>query len=176
MKNKIFYIHGYGSDRNSRKFLALKKHFLDRFEYGFMEWKPEDDISLLLNEAEVELDAYENPILFGDSTGANFAYQLYERRKAKNKKSILMLSSPLLTFQLRISDREFSDNLKQQLIPISNPKNAMIIATPTDEVLDQTWLFEKEFENIELMQVEDGHRLMKFNEYLDEIDKYISQF
>lgn len=148
---------------------------MDAFDYGYMEWNPEDDISILLDKAESELELYDNPVILGDSTGANFAYQLRERRKVKNKNSILVMSSPLLIHQLRISDRYFSDNLKQHLTVIAHPKDAMIIATPTDEVLDQTWLFENELENVELMEVKDGHRLMQFNTYLSEVERYIAR-
>lgn len=79
-KTTLLYIHGLGSDRHSRKFINLKEYFKDRFSYDFIEWNNDSTISVLLVEAEAKLENVENPILIGDSTGANFAYQLRERR------------------------------------------------------------------------------------------------
>ncbi|WP_407405848.1 YqiA/YcfP family alpha/beta fold hydrolase [Chryseobacterium sp.] len=172
MKTTLLYIHGLGSDRNSRKFINLKEYFKDQFDYDFVEWNNESNIAELLNEAENKLENLENPIIVGDSTGANFAYQLRESRKLKGKKSILILSSPLLNIDDRIADFEFPKTIIPQLIKIKNPSDALIIATKSDAVLDQNWLFEQTFNSIELIEVEDNHRLEKFHKSLPEIEKY----
>ena len=48
MRLTLLYIHGLGSDRNSRKFLTLKKYFKDEFEFDFLEWNNESDINQLI--------------------------------------------------------------------------------------------------------------------------------
>ena len=175
MHNKLLYIHGLGSDRNSRKFVNLKDHFKNSFEYDFVEWNNESDISELLDTAEKWLvsEAQCQIVLVGDSTGANFAYQLRERLEEKNIKSILILSSPLLNIEDRIADFEFPKNILPQLAKITNPKNALIIASKKDEVLNQLPLFEKSLQDVELLDVDDSHRLLSFEKYLPAIESYI---
>jgi len=174
VKPTLLYIHGLGSDQHSRKFINLKDHFRDQFNYDFVEWKNNSNISELLNEAELKLEDIENPVLVGDSTGANFAYQLRERRSQKGKNSILILSSPLLNIDERIADFEFPETLIPQLQKFDNPENALIIATKKDAILNQNWLFEKPLNNIKLIEVDDNHRLEKFHESLAEIEFYIN--
>lgn len=175
MSMKLLYIHGLGSDRNSRKFLNLKEYFKDQFDYNFVEWNNDFDISVLLEEAEKWLysETEEQIVLVGDSTGANFAYQLRERLKEKKMKSILILTSPLLDIEKRIADFEFPKSLIPQLWKIENPEDALIIASPKDEVLNQKPLFEKSLKNIELVGVDDSHRLLDFKNYLPDIENYI---
>lgn len=174
MKPTLLYIHGLGSDQHSRKFINLKDHFKDQFNYDFVEWTNDSNISELLDEAELKLENIDNPILVGDSTGANFAYQLHERRSQKDKKSILILSSPLLNIDERVADFEFPESLIPQLQKFDNPENALIIATKNDAILGQNWLFEKDLKNVKLIEVDDNHRLEKFHESLVEIESYIS--
>ncbi len=83
------------------------------------------------------------------------------------------MTSPLLDFQKRIANFDFPKFVAKQLVKIDYPKNAMIIATRTDEVLDQSFLFENSFIDVKLLEVNDGHRLEDFGNYLGEIKKYI---
>lgn len=175
MHNKLLYIHGLGSDRNSRKFINLKDYFQDQFEYDFVEWNNESNISALLDSAEKWLisESESQIVLIGDSTGANFAYQLQERLEEKNISPILILTSPLLDIDDRIADFEFPKSILPQLEKILNPKNALIIASKHDEVLNQLPLFEKSLHNVELLNVDDSHRLLNFENCLEAIESYI---
>lgn len=175
MKRKLLYIHGLGSDRNSRKFVNLKNYFKDQYQYNFVEWNNESNISALLDIAATWLNSEpeDQIVLVGDSTGANFAYQLREGLKEKNIKSILILTSPLLDIDKRISDFEFPENIVPQLWKIEDPEDALIIATMKDEVLNQIPLFKKSLKNIKLLDVDDSHRLLKFENYLAAIENYI---
>ena len=175
MKQKLLYIHGLGSDRNSRKLVNLKDHFKDQFEYNFVEWNNDSYISALLDVAEkwLQSDEEDQIVLVGDSTGANFAYQLRERLKENGVKSILILTSPLLNIDERIANFIFPNSIIPQLWKIDNPEDALIIATQKDEVLNQIPLFEKSLKNIKLVNVDDSHRLLKFENYLYYIEKYI---
>ena len=143
MPKKLLYIHGLGSDRNSRKFVNIKEYFKDQFEYNFVEWKYESNISSLLNEAKkwLESEPTDQIVLVGDSTGANFAYQLREKLKENNMQSILVLTSPLLDISNRTRNVEFPKNLISQLWQIENPEDALIIATQKDEVLNLITLY-----------------------------------
>ncbi len=173
MKNTLLCIHGLGSDRYSRKFINLKDFFQDQFNYDFVEWNNESNISELLNEAEIKLQNIENPILAGDSTGANFAYQLRERRLSKGKNSILIMSSPLLDIDERIANFNFPEKLIPQLEKFKQPKNALVIATRKDAVLNQNWLFDNNFQNIQLIETDDNHRLEKFHTLLPQIKSFL---
>lgn len=114
----------------------------------------------------------EIPVIVGDSTGANFAYQLRERRLLKGKKSILILSSPLLDIDERIADFNFPEKIIPQLKKYNSPKDALIIATKNDTILNQKWLFQKTLNMIKLIEVNDNHRLEKFHEILHQIDSF----
>ena len=177
MKTTLLYIHGLGSDQYSRKFLNLKAYFKDRFEYDFIQWDNHSDIKNLINEKQKSYQNTQQLILIGDSTGANFAYQLRELRD--KDKDILILTSPLLDLKDRIADFEFPKELARYLIPISNPSNALIIATKTDEILDQKKWFSPEtleqLDQIQVIQVVDNHRLENFQkDALIPIDQYIT--
>lgn len=176
MKQRFLYIHGLNSDATSRKYLNLKEYFKDEFEFDCLEWKNEDTISELLSEAESELENHVNPILFGDSTGANFAWQLRERRMKKGQKSILILSSPLLDLSKRIADFEFPKKLIPFMNIIHNPKDTLVIASETDEVIDMSDLLDPAIEkDFELIKANDTHRLVNFKSYLPEIRNYIDK-
>lgn len=175
MKTTLFYIHGLGSDRHSRKFLNLQEFFHEEFDYDFIEWNHESDISKLLNEAKIKLENTEKPILIGDSTGANFAYQLRDLLHNQGKESILILTSPLLNIEERIADFEFPKSIIPQLKKIDKPQNALIITTRNDKVLNQNWLFSADLENVKLVEVDDNHRLEKFYESLPKIREYIEE-
>lgn len=170
---KFLYIHGLNSDANSRKYVNLKDYFKDKFDFSCLEWRNEDNISELLDEAERTLKGEINPVIFGDSTGANFAYQLRERRKSKGQSSVLIVSSPLLDISKRIADFDFPENLKSYLQKIKNPKDLMIIAPENDELIDHSFLQENQLENVILFKVNDSHRLPNFKNYLTDIENYI---
>lgn len=168
----LLYIHGLGSDRNSRKFQDLKVFFGNTFNYDFLEWNNDSDISILINQMTAKYLA-EDLIIAGDSTGANFAYQLRERLKGLGGDAILILTSPLLDINNRIADFPFPPKLIPQLWKIENPEDAMIIASKDDEVLNQKVLFENNLKNVELVEVDDGHRLESFHTYIPKIKNYI---
>jgi predicted esterase YcpF (UPF0227 family) len=167
----LLYIHGLGSNQNSRKFLNLKDYFKDDFHYDFIEWNNDSDINLLIHQKIEKYKNVYNLVIVGDSTGANFAYQLREIRNNTTDK--LILTSPLLDIEKRIADFDFPKTLILHLIKIENPKNSMIIASKTDEILNQNYLFELPLHNVRLLEVKDGHRLEGFERYLDEIRNYI---
>ncbi len=172
---KLLYIHGLNSDATSRKYLVLKEFFKGEFRFDCLEWKNHDNIIELLDDAEKMLDEEINPIIFGDSTGANFAYQLRERRKSKEKSSILILSSPLLDISKRIAGHTFPEELKIYLEKIESPNNALIIAPENDELIDHSYLQKNHLKNVTLFKVKDSHRLPKFEDYLSDIKNYIDK-
>jgi len=179
MRRNFLYIHGLQRDdiHVSRKYLHLVKHFKDRFNYIYSAWINQTDFSKLLNTAEANLEKDEIPIIYGDSTGANFAYQLRERLKAKNKKSILILSSPLLNSKQRIqAELRFPEAVKKQMLEITSPENALVIASKKDQILQQNWLFEKSFPNLEVFEVDDNHQLSNYEKNsLEIIENYIDK-
>ncbi len=177
MKRKLYFFHGYGSGINSSKYLRLKEYFGDRFEMENEVWRLDDNIEQIMSRVCDKLEHEEKPILFGDSTGANFAYQIRERRLLRGKESILIMSAPLLDFSKRISSMDFSKNIQHYLIPITEPKNAMIIIPTRDEVLNHSFLTQNTFDGIELFPIEDTHRLeeLKKGVGLKNIEAYINK-
>lgn len=178
MKTTLLYIHGLGSDQHSRKFINLKTYFQDQFNYDFIEWTNDSDIPYLLKEKVIKYKDTPQLIIVGDSTGANFAYQL--RAMRNKKKDILILTSPLLDIDKRIADFEFPKQLIPYLIKINTPENTLIIASKTDEVLDQTNWFNQalitSLNQVEVIEVKDSHRLLNFEkEAMPHIDNYLKK-
>ncbi len=171
MKTTILFIHGYGSDRNSRKFQELKSYFTADYDLHCMEWAVYSDIPWLLNDAVEKCAVIRKLIIIGDSTGANFAWQIREMRNSKEDKLILL--SPLLDVSKRKRDVDFPDVFNQYLVKIENPENALVIASANDEVVDMKSLFEEPDKKFTLLKVHDGHRLEKFEKYLQVVEKFI---
>ena len=177
MKPNLLYIHGLGSDRHSRKFINLKDYFKDQFEYDFLEWNNDSDINFLIEDKHEQYKNNNQLIIVGDSTGANFAYQLREMRNGEN--DILILTSPLLDIDKRIANFDFPGFILPQLMKIQHPKNALIIASKTDEILNQKYLFtsDKNFvsvhETTEILEIKDNHRLLHFDNVIPAISNYI---
>lgn len=172
MKPTLLYIHGLGSDRYSRKFRSLKSYFKEEFNYDFLEWNNDSNIHQLIEKKNTELKNVEKLILIGDSTGANFAYQLRDLRNSAN--DFLILTSPLLDLEKRIADFNFPGQLTSYLKKYPEPENAFIIATRKDEIINQKWLLSSgKPKNLQVSFVRDNHRLEKFEDYLKEIRRYI---
>ena len=83
------------------------------------------------------------------------------------------MTSPLLDIDNRIAGFDFPESIIPQLWKVENPSDALIIAAPNDKVLNQKPLFGKYFNNVQLIEVDDTHRLEKFQDYLPKIEKYI---
>lgn len=173
MKKTILFIHGYGSDRNSRKFQNLKDYFVGEYKCHCLEWVVYSDIPYVLELAVEKCAGIENLIIIGDSTGANFAWQIREMRSRKT--DILVLLSPLLDVSKRKNDMEFPVSFNQYLKKIDQPENALIIASKNDEVINMKSLFEKPNNKFKLLEVNDNHRLKNFKMYLPALKAYINK-
>jgi predicted esterase YcpF (UPF0227 family) len=174
----LYYIHGFKEVpeiEKSRKFLNLESFFKDQYDYGYMSWHQDADLHQLMRAAISQISKYENAIVVGDSTGANFAYQIREELKVtSNIKLKLILTSPLLDVSKRLRDVPFNTNLTKSLVKIENPKDCLIIASKQDDVVEQNWLFAKTLENVQLIEVNDDHRLHYFENCLPAIGTYCS--
>lgn len=137
-----------------------------------MEWQEDSVINLLLNNTVKQFENYEALIIIGDSTGANFACQLKELRQ--NEEDILILMSPLLDIEQKNFDILFPVTLSDQIKKMVPSKNSLIIASQTDEVLNQSILFdENTYQSFAVLEVNDSHRLENFREYLPAIRAFI---
>lgn len=174
MKKTLLYIHGYGSDRDSRKFQELKNYFGKEYHCHCLEWTVFSDIPYLLNLALQKCASVERLVIIGDSTGANLAYQLREMRNSDGDKLILL--SPLLDVTKRKRNIPFPDEFCACLWKIENPANALVVASKTDKVIDQLSLFDENDKKFTLMEVDDGHRLKKFNDYLPALDAFLNVY
>lgn len=172
----MLFIHGYGVTHGAWKFNLLKEYFSNEFNLNKMDWDTDSDIESLLNTQISALENCELPVIIGDSTGANFAYQFREKRKSLGKKSILILTSPLLVNQLKIPIDDIPQSFINQLIEYPQPEDALIIASPEDDTLNLAWLWERELENAVLVQINDHHELHKFPDYLPMMKNYIDRF
>lgn len=171
---EFLYVHGYGSNQNSRKFLDLKE-FVSDCNFTCLEWNEDSDFESLLQGVEKQFEQVENLIIVGDSAGANYAYQLREKRKQKGAKSILILTSPLLAIEDRLrTDILFTANLKNSFVQIPTVDNAFVLMAREDEVLSFESFDQNNSLNSVIMQVEDSHRLENFRSTIPYIIAYIN--
>ena len=170
MKRDLLFIHGYGSDRTSRKYQELKAYF-EEYNCHCLEWVVFSDIPYLLHLAVQKCMNIKRLVIVGDSTGANLAYQLRELRSQENDKLILL--SPLLDLSKRKSTIAFPEAFERHLVTITNPENSLVVASKDDEVIDQQPLFDERHKKFTLLEVADGHRLKKFSDYLPAIADYL---
>jgi predicted esterase YcpF (UPF0227 family) len=173
MTPPLLYIHGLGSDRNSTKFLALQTFFPDMFDFHCMEWTEHSNIDRLISQTHTSFENNNQLIVFGDSTGANFAYQLRDKRALNGLQTKLILSAPLLDLSKRITDFNFPKRLIPQLIKIEHPTHALLICPMQDELINHTALKSDVTNKLQVLQVNDTHRLPRFKEYLPAINAYI---
>lgn len=172
---QLIYIHGYGSNRESRKYVLLAKHFAT-YEASCVEWTPETDFSTWLMQGHQAVEQEETLLLIGDSTGANFAYQWKEKRKAQGLQTILILLSPLLSYSHRRNkDLVFIPNLKNSLLDIPTPEDAFLLIGKQDETLDLQALNPYQCANSEVLYIEDSHRLPLFEQYLPLLADYVER-
>lgn len=171
----LLYFHGLNSDKTSRKFLNLQEHFSAYLNIYCIEWNNNTDIADLLNSIEENFRFREKMVVIGDSTGANFAYQLKERRKNTGKKTALILLNPLLNFEKRQKNiHPFPEKLNPYLAQITAPEDVFLIVSKNDNILNHDYLLQKPFVNSQVLQVNDNHRLSKFKDYISELEEYIT--
>lgn len=169
----LIYVHGYGSDRSSRKFLALKKHLSKTHKCYCLEWIVHSDIPFLLEKTLEKCKNIETLDIVGDSTGANLAYQLREMRNISGDGLVLL--SPLLYLEQIKCNIPFPSTFLKILRSFTNPKKVFIIASKKDCVLNQDFLFGSTKNNYTLLEVDDDHSLTNFENYLDQISTYFAQ-
>lgn len=173
VKPRILYIHGFGSDKRSRKYLDLQEHFGEHYRFDCMEWKNEDDIASKIDEYVQKLQDEEHPIIIGDSTGANFAVQLQDKLRGLGREATLILTSPLLNISDRISNTSFPPNLVKFIKPIIELEHSLMILSSADKTVSQVQNISMFDSSNKILDVEDDHRLQNFKEYLPEISKFI---
>ncbi|MDM1044887.1 hypothetical protein HX004_07405 [Myroides sp. 1354] len=172
---QFIYIHGYGSNRESRKYILLQQQ-LAAYQTSCPEWSPETDFTTWLNQLYHTVEQEQMVVVVGDSTGANFAYQLKEMRKVQGLQTILVLLSPLLCYDHRLNkELVFTANLKNSLQNIPSPAEALILIGKEDETLDLRQLNPYACENSEVIYIDDSHRLPLFEQYLGLIADYVKR-
>lgn len=170
----LLYIHGYGSNRESRKFFNLKESLPD-FPAAVFEWDEHTNFELLLKTAIEQTSEIEQIVLVGDSAGANIAYQIREVRKSLGLSTILVLTSPLLDYDKRLNtELQFAENLQNSLMKINKVEDALVILAKEDEAIDfSEFNVKQDAPNSTVIYVEDNHRLEGFMNYVGYIIGYI---
>lgn len=167
---QIVYIHGLYSSKNSKKFRVITKNFPTAI---CVEWKVEDNIfEIIQNSYNLLKGEIKDLVLIGSSTGGNFAWQLQKKLLENGKSSQLILLNPLIDITFKFLD-DFPSQLSSYLVPMNIFVNTKVFLGMKDEVLDaykSKKFFEiqqKSFINqIDIIEVEDGHRLDNFSSLL----------
>lgn len=168
----LFYFHGLGSNKESRKFKLIKNAFDISHSCFCVEWRNDTDISGLLTDLWSLYKDKEELVLIGDSTGGNFAYQLRERLKDSGVKIKLVLLNPLLDFSNRIASFPFPEKLEKSLEKIKEIDHCFLLQSNRDEVIDHSQM--KIGPEVEQLIIDDTHRLLTFEKYVDAIKEYLT--
>lgn len=123
---KTIFVHGYGSNNQSSKFIQLKKHYPNIICF---EW---DNSPTIVQDLINFIDNPDELLIIGDSTGCNFIGQL-------NFKDILVhkvFISPLFTLNQIKVKIPYTKNQLKQLKDIDNIRDSMLILPDNDDVLN----------------------------------------
>ena len=169
--NDLIYIHGLGSNQNSRKFLLMKEKFQALFNCKCIEWDLLTDIDLLIKKLYIKYKDHDNLVIVGDSTGGNFAYQLRELMKLTDVKTKLILLNPLLDFNSRIASFPFPREIEKYLQVINFVNCCFLLQSTNDEIIDHAKI--KTGNRVVQIKIDDTHRIINFDKYLDDLKNYI---
>ncbi len=169
----LLYFHGLGSNKDSRKFKLIENTFDSTHSCFCVEWEKDTDISELLTDLWSLNKDKEELVLIGDSTGGNYAYQLRERLKVSGVKIKLVLLNPLLDFSNRIANFPFPKKLEKSLEKIKEINHCFLLQSNRDEVIDHSKM--KIGLEVEKLIIDDTHRLLTFEKYVDSIKEYIEK-
>ena len=175
MNKHVCYIHGLGSDAQSKKYQQLKSALPATLTVECLQWENHDNISTLLEHTATRLQQYSYVVLIGDSTGGNFAYQLRDLLQPHVSKTTLILLNPLLDLDRRIATFAFPDNLATYLKQITHPKNTYIFISQNDEIIDHQWLLQQSLPTITCYTYHDTHRFIDFQNCLPRIQSIIAK-
>lgn len=168
MKRKhVVYIHGLGSDANSRKFQLLKAVLNDSHSIECVEWKENDNISHILRDTAIRLIFLaKDVVIIGDSMGGNLAVQLRDALKGSRVNTSLVLLNPMLDISKRKINVPLAHTLLKHIQKIDAPINSLIILSDDDEIIDHSWLKKSTLEDVQIIEVKDTHRMMNFSEHI----------
>ena len=175
MSPSFLFIHGLGSSKNSRKFLALQSFFKETFDFYCMEWDEHTNIPKQIEQTHQAFKTTYSLVVFGDSTGANFAYQFRAFREAFGLQTTLIVSAPLLDLKLRMANFDFPASLIPYLIRIQHPEKMLMICPIFDELMNHSVWKTNESTELAVLHVEDTHRMPNFTNYLPAIKAYIEK-
>lgn len=171
--SRIFYIHGLYGSRSSRKFGFIQQKYPTAI---CLEWKFNDNLTEFLENTFHMLETVQEPItLIGSSVGGNFAWQIQQKLLNEGIKCDLILINPMVELMYKFEDN-FPNHLVQYLKPMNYFMNTKVIIGLQDEILDAHQIkafFEMyDYNNpnrIEIILVEDDHRISKFNDLLGDL-------
>lgn len=167
----LIYIHGLGSNKNSRKFKLIKEKFQALYNCKCIEWDLLTDINLLTKDLYLKYKNQNHLVIIGDSTGGNFAYQLHELLKLTDVKTKLILLNPLLNVNSRIASFPFPNEIEKYLQAINFVDGCFFLQSTKDEIIDHSKI--KIGNRVVQIKIDDTHRILNFEKHLDDLKNYI---
>ncbi len=169
MTNYI-YIHGLNSSKESSKYKTLQKNFSN---ISILEWSIDSNINLILDDFVSKVKATDDKIiLIGDSTGGNLACQLRDRLSELNIYTGLVLLNPLLNRDSLVNQNIMPDNILKNIKTIPRIKDALLIISNNDEVVDNSKLTDYIKDNTYIIRINDVHKLYTLENYIKDIKNY----
>lgn len=169
----LLYFHGLGSGADSRKYQLVKESCQDRFDVHCVTWNDETDFRILLFNLYKRYLGAQTIVIMDDSTGGNYACQFRDLMLQNGLNTALVLLNPLLSIDQRIAEHAFPSALLDSLVQRSFVDNCFLLLSEHDEVLSYDSL--EQGAGVNLLRVDDSHRLWKFEEHLVPIQLWLER-
>lgn len=169
---QYIYVHGLGSSKNSKKYREIKIKYPGAICF---DWLVDDNLDNKINEwIDVVKNCQLDVVLIASSTGCNLVCQMNVILSKSNNYQKTILLNPLLSIDQVISKDILPTEILKYVREIDSFSDCFIIISDNDEVLNHKQISLQIMKSNQiLISKNDTHKLLKFKDYFDEIDKYI---
>lgn len=169
---QYYYVHGLHSSKNAIKFKEIQIRYPNAICF---EWTVKDNLTDKINEwVAIVKESKKNNVLIGSSTGCNFICQINKILHKSNNHPKTILLNPLLSLDQVINKEIIPLEIIKYIQKIDFFSNYLILIADNDEVLNHDQINPQLIaSNHLIISKNDNHQLLKFKDYLDEIERYI---
>jgi predicted esterase YcpF (UPF0227 family) len=173
MKKEVqyYYVHGLHSSKNAKKFKDIQLKYPNSI---CLDWAVGDNLDYKINEWVdlVKKSKVEN-VLIGSSTGCNLICQMNPLLQKANNYPKTILLNPLLSLDQLINIEILPLEVLKYVREIDSFSDCLIIISDNDEVLNHGKISAQIIKSNQIIvSKNDSHKLLKFKDYFEEINRY----
>lgn len=172
----IYYVHGYGSSSESKKFKLLQEKY-EGIEC--LEWKEGENIKDYINNCveKIRKTAVKNNntnVIISSAIGSNFAMQMQFFLMKKGIGISMVMINPVFKINQIFDTDEIPNDVLRFLHPMKFIEDSLIIIGENDTVVDHNKIPKGITKNNSFVEVlENSHKLEDLAECFEDIDLYI---